>query len=140
VIYYLALRTTPATSSGLWGKFVAWLIKARLVSAYCHSGVLVPSLLAHATPDHGVHLSSLTPEKWELYPFSVPEAEMRERLKKVLGKGYDYFSQLAFVGFKATDSKRVYCFELCYILMTGKNPTGRVTPETLLRLCLQSPA
>jgi hypothetical protein len=140
VIYYLALRTTPAQSSGLAGKFAAWLIKARLVSAYCHGGIMISSLLAHATPENGAHLSSLTPERWELYPFSVPEHEMRERLKKVLGKEYDFFSQLAFVGLKAKDSKRVYCFELCYILMTGQNPTGRVTPETLLKLCLQSPA
>ena len=51
------------------------------------------------------------------------------------GKGYDWFSLLAFALLPARDSRRWYCYELAYYLITGEKPKDRVTPEDLLVLC-----
>ena len=135
----LALRTTAATDATKLAKFTAWAIRARLVSQYCHGGVVIGNVLYHATAQHGVVCSDFTVEHWDLIDLGNGlDADALARVLPLLGAGYDWFSLLAFViPADATDSQRWYCFELCWYLMTGENPTFRVTPEMLLKKSIE---
>lgn len=130
----LALRKTPATGANWLSRVAAWAIKARLVSQYCHGGIVIGDVLYHATAQHGVTLSTFNPENWDLIDLGTERDSTAEQiLIDHIGAGYDWFSLLAFViPAKFTDGKRWYCFEWCWYLMTGVNPSFRVTPELLI--------
>ena len=50
-----------------------------------------------------------------------------------VGTRYDWFSLLAFVlPWRVRDKSRMYCYEWCWLAMTGEHPSCRVTPEMLL--------
>lgn len=130
----LALRTQPATDATLLDKLAHWLIKARLVTRYPHAGIVIGDRLFHATARRGLHESDYTPERWTLIDVGGDDDAALALFREREGSGYDWFSLLAFVGLKARDSRRYYCYEWAYHAITGQHPTGRVTPETLLVL------
>lgn len=135
----LALRTTAAKDATFAAHCAATAIKVRLVSQYCHGGMVIGNVLYHATAQHGVVCTDFTPEHWDLIDLgNSMDADALARVLPVLGAGYDWFSLLAFViPAEATDQQRWYCFELCWYLMTGENPTFRVTPEMLLKQSIE---
>lgn len=134
---YLALKKTPAKDAGIFARAGAWLIKARLVSHYCHGGIIDGSVLTHATPAYGLHATEYFDNNaWDLFPFNLDAQLLEQRFIAVDSDKYDWFSLLAFVGIKSSDSKRMYCFEWCYYAMTGERSKMRVTPEILLALAL----
>lgn len=130
----LALRTQPATDATLLDKLAHWLIKARLVTRYPHAGIVIKDKLYHATAKRGLHVTEFHPERWELIDIPGDDMDALRLFAEWEGAQYDWFSLLAFVGFRARDSSRMYCYEWCYLVMTGKHPSKRVTPETLLAL------
>jgi len=134
----LALRKTPASNAPWNAKLASWAIKVRLVSQYSHGGLVIGDTLYHSTT-HGLHCEPYSPEHWELFDLgdSLDESTLAE-FKRRDGTGYDWFSLLAFVlPGKISDKRRLYCFEWCWLGMTGISPTYRVTPEMLLRQAIK---
>lgn len=136
----LALRPNAPTSANLFDRLFSRLIKARLVTDYPHAGIAINGRMYHANGRKGLHSSTYDPALWVLIDLGT------ERDRRVLdlfeirrGVKYDWFSLLAFVGLKARHSERYYCYEWCYQAITGKHPTERVTPETLLMLTKGEP-
>ena len=131
----LALRKTPPNNATLWQRFACWVISARLVSQYCHGGIVINGWLYHATSAKGLHVlkpGEWTPENWDLIDVGADHETAWRMWLRYAGARYDWFSLLAFVGLRASDSRRMYCFEWCWLAMTGDNPRIRITPETLL--------
>lgn len=128
----LALRKSP--DSDKWNhKSAAAIISARLVTRYPHAGVVIGDVLYHATASSGVHAEPFSGgDNWLLVDVGGDDESAMALFSKEEGKGYDWFSLLAFALIPATDSKRWYCYELAYYLMTGRKPVDRVTPEDLL--------
>ncbi len=134
---FLALRREAPTNPTLSQKIVCWTIKARLVSEFCHGGIVIDGVLYHATAARGLHSmqpGEWTPDNWRLEDVGGDDAAALDLFKKHAGAHYDYIGLLAFVGFRAGRDDWMYCFEWCYLAMTGKNPIGRVTVEKLLLL------
>jgi len=148
----LALRQDAPTNAGIAQQFFCWVIQARLVSAYSHAGIVIDGALYHITGAKGWQIDEdgeWSPEKWDLVEFTgdkeevkslfaqksqPPKNKFRALVWRIL-KGYDWFSLLAFTGPKVKVSWLDYCFEWCYLAITGKTPKGRITPETLLIQC-----
>ena len=97
---------------------------------------MVGDLLMHTNLSRGAHAETFLPDGWTL--FDVPwlsEEIALARMALVDGMPYDIFSQLAFVVPNgASDSSRLYCYEMTWFLLTGEMPQGRITPEDLLTL------
>lgn len=128
----LVLRRLPASDS--WRhRISAWAIKTRLVSDYCHSGIVIGDTLYHANTTSGLHASTFDADKWELYDFPGIDTDALALFGRYKGTPYDWFSLLAFLlpGHIA-DGSRLYCFEWCWLAMTGESPSERITPEMLL--------
>lgn len=134
----LALRKTAATDATLLDKIGTWLIKARLVTRFPHAGIVVDDWLYHVTARGGLHITQYTPERWTLIDVGGDDGAVVRLFNAKAGARYDWFSLLAFVGLRARDRRRYYCYEWCWECMTGEHPKGRVTPETLLALAAQS--
>jgi len=135
----LALRRGPAEHATFWQKLASWTIKARLVSQYSHAGIVIDGRLFHATSSRGLHVleaGEWSPEKWDLVTVKRNNEEALSLFSKYEGAAYDWFSLLAFVGLGVRDSRRMYCFEWCWLAMTGTVPTKRITPEMLLLNCV----
>lgn len=130
----LALRRTPAASANWLDKLACWAIKARLVSSYCHGGIVVGNTLYHTTANSGLCRSSFDPVKWDLFDLGpAQDAAALALFDKHQGAAYDWISLLAFVlPWRFSDARRFYCFEWALLCMTGVYPQGRVTPEALL--------
>lgn len=107
-------------------------IKLRLVTSYPHAGIVIGDTLHHATAQHGVISEPFTPDGWVVFDIGGDDARALSLFYDQKGKGYDWVSLFAFIMVNASDSQRWYCYELSYYLMTGKRPSDRVTPETLL--------
>ena len=128
----LALRRSAASDS-LIDRLSSWVIKTRLVTRFPHAGIVIDGRLYHSTGRKGLHVTDeWSPEKWELIDVSGSDDKALGLFHEWRGAGYDWFSLLAFVGLRVRDSRRLYCYEWCYLAMTGKNYKGRVTPELLL--------
>ena len=128
----LALRRLPASSS--WRhRIAAWAIKTRLVSNYCHSGIVIGDTLYHSNTTSGLHASAFNANEWELYDLPGSDTEALALFLRYRGTPYDWFSLLAFLlpGHIA-DGKRLYCFEWSWLAITGLVPSERITPEMLL--------
>ena len=125
----LALRHTTQTH-----KAGAAVIRARLVTAFAHGGIVIGSGLYHSNASHGVHVEcNADLSGYTLVDLgSEHDARALALFDQVEGKGYDFASLFAFVVPGVTDSQRWYCFELCWLLMTGTAPKERITAETLL--------
>ena len=140
----LALKKSPASDASRWDRFVAWAIKARLASDYCHGGIVIGGDLYHAQPGTGLCLvkkGDWSPGKWDL--IDIPhnhgyDARALERFQSFRGTAYDWYSLLSFVGVPARHQNRFYCFEWCWLSITEELPTGRVTPERLLAEVLRN--
>jgi len=135
----LALRKTPPSGATLWQRFACFVIKMRLVSQYCHGGVVIDGALYHATSSRGLH--KLEPEEWDLARWDLIEIDAdKDRVlatfAKHQGAKYDWISLLAFVGLPVRDGKRFYCFEWCWLAATGEKPRKRITPEMLITTSL----
>jgi len=137
----LALRSDEPRGAGLWQSFACWLIRARLVSRYSHGGVVIDGHLYHATTAGGLHMlkpGEWSPELWDLFDTEADSATALQLYAQHAGAGYDWFSLLAFVGVRARDARRFYCYEWCWMALTGEGPKARVTPEVLLRFALKA--
>lgn len=134
---YLALRHTDKPGPhGLFAKVIRW----RLVTAYPHGGIVLRQHLYHSTVADGVHLEDAPMERdgWLLLPVDVDEYTASKRIAQRLGRPYDWLSLLAFVlPVSVRWSRADYCFEFCWFVLTGENPTKRVTAEQLLALVAQ---
>jgi hypothetical protein len=106
----------------------------RLVTHYPHSGIVIGDQLQHTNLSRGVHAETFIPVGWDLFDVPGGDDELTwDRFQSVIGLPYDVFSQLAFIiPNSASDSSRLYCFELTWFLLTGQMPRRRVTPEDLL--------
>lgn len=131
---HLALRTTspPGLFQGLFAALTRW----RLHTKFPHSGIVCDGQLYHATFARGLHDVPFEPEGWQLYPLpGVSKDDLMMHYRKYEGAWYDWFSLLGFVlPWRVTVSAWVYCFEWSFIVMTGRDAKGRVTPEVLLDL------
>jgi hypothetical protein len=132
----LALRRTAEPGATAIQKLGCDIIKARLVSQFCHGGIVVDDSLLHATSSRGLHKLSRTqwsPDGWLLLDCGDgADQRVLDLFDRHQGMKYDWFSLLAFVGFRASDIKRLYCFEWCWWAMTGHAPSQRITPEMLI--------
>jgi hypothetical protein len=132
----LALRHSLPPGASLVQRASSAVIEARLVTQFAHAGIVIGGTLHHATGADGVHAEPGA----DLSGYTLidlggeHDARALALFAEHAGSGYDWFSLLAFALFPARDSRRWYCYEWAYHCMTGKHPTRRVTPETLLRL------
>lgn len=131
----LAFRLSP--DSEQWNHVAAnAIIRARLVTDFPHAGIVIGDTLYHATASDGLHSEEFgNRPNWITKDLGHSrDAAVLRLFDKHQGAGYDWFSLLAFALIPARDSRRFYCYEWCYLAMTGENPNHRVTPETLLKL------
>lgn len=148
----IALRRDPASNANWLGRLFSNTIKVRLVSQYCHGGVVIGGTLYHITAAHGPHTlgpGEWSPEKWRVFDIGGDDAQALDEWALIctpptgwrgwvwrLLKGYDYFGLLAFVCVPNTVSWLDYCFEVCW-RMAGRRVMGRVTPEMLIEMGLK---
>lgn len=133
----LALRRDAPTNATQLQEAACWTIRARLVSEFCHGGIVIDGVLYHATAARGLHSmqpSEWTTDNWLLMDVGGDDAAALALFDKHKGAQYDWIGLLAFVGFRAGRDDWMYCFEWCYLAITGNNPVGRVTVEKLLLL------
>ncbi len=131
----LALRKGPPANATIWQSIACWVIKARLASRYCHGGIVIDGNLYHSTSALGLHklrAGDWTPKNWDLIDIDADADAAKHLFTMHIGAKYDWLSLLAFVGISARDRERMYCFEWCWMAITGEAPTFRVTPEILL--------
>lgn len=135
----LALRTTAATDATLAARVAAACIKVRLVSKYCHGGIVVGDTLMHATAQHGLCSTTFTPERWDLIDLGDRADEQVDLLFGLHeGAGYDWLGLVPFIApLPLGSDQRLYCFEWCWLAMTGEYPRGLVTPEMLLKRAIE---
>ena len=133
----VGLKTT--NSRGIKALF-SMLTRWRLHTKFPHAGIVIGDTLTHATLQGGVRDVPFNPEGWVLYDYPAVSDELaRERLARFSGAKYDWFALLAFVfPWRISDSRRVYCFELVWFVMTGENPSFKVTPEMILAKLLET--
>lgn len=133
----LALRhRDPTGVLGLFAKLIRW----RLVTGYPHGGIVAGATLFHSTLAAGVHPQDApaAADGWLLLPTTVPLELAMERIGHRVGLPYDWPSLLAFVlPVSVRWSRADYCFEFCWYVLTGEEPTGRVTAEQLAVLVAQ---
>ena len=131
---YLALRRDAASNATWWQRALCALVRWRLVSQWCHGGVVCDGVLHHVTTQDGLtQTEDWTPNRWDLIelPGSARDV-LQTALQAHAGAKYDWFSLLAFIlPGRWSDSKRLYCFELPAIVL-GMDTRQRVTPERLL--------
>lgn len=131
---YVAFRRTAPVGATWWQRALCALVRWRLVSQWCHAGIVCDGVLHHVTVTDGLtSTDDWTPHRWEL--FALPESSryvLRTALQAHAGAKYDWFSLLAFLlPGRWSDSKRLYCFELPALVL-GISTRQRVTPERIL--------
>ena len=131
---YLALRRDAASNATWWQRALCALVRWRLVSQWCHAGVVCDGVLHHVTVTDGLtSTDDWTPSRWEL--FALPDSSrdgLQSALQAHAGARYDWFSLIAFLlPGRWSDSKRLYCFELPALVL-GISTRQRVTPERIL--------
>jgi hypothetical protein len=147
----IALRRDAQSGATLPQRIFCWIIKARLVSQFCHGGIVIDGSLYHITASHGWSIAKTgewSPDKWylkdvggndarALATFLLVSTPPRGRLQHwlwTLLKGYDFFGLVAFTGPKVGVVWLNYCFEWCWLAVTGVDSPDRVTPEMLVTL------
>lgn len=131
---YVAFRRTAPAGASWWQRALCALVRWRLVSQWCHAGVICDGVLHHVTATDGLtSTDDWTPARWEL--FALPDSSrdvLQTALQAHAGAKYDWFSLLAFLlPGRWSDGKRLYCFELPAIVL-GMDTRQRVTPERIL--------
>lgn len=133
---YLALR--HAAPPGLMPRLFHWITKARLLTDYPHAGIVRNGRLMHTNLSKGLHAELFNARGWSLFPLAE-NGMVDVRFADHAGTPYDWFSLLAFVlPWRIRDRRRMYCYEWCWLAMTGDHPSCRVTPEMLLAETLRS--
>ena len=135
---YLALRKTPATNANWWQRALCHLTRWRLVSAWCHAGIVCDGVLHHMTLNGMASTDDWTPARWDLIPLHAScRVALTDALRRYANAKYDWFSMLGFVlPWRVTDRNRLYCFELPAEVL-GVSHSQLVTPERLLHACLK---
>ena len=131
---YVAFRRTATVGAPWWQRALSALVRWRLVSQWCHAGIVCDGVLHHVTATDGLtSTDDWTPHRWELFALHDScRYVLQTALQAHAGAKYDWFSLLAFVlPGRWSDSKRLYCFEWCALAM-GLPVAGRITPELLL--------
>lgn len=132
----LALRKT--NSPTMFGRLFNALTRWRLHTDYPHAGIVIDGSLYHTTYTRGLHRVPFTPDGWDVFDVDVDPSFVRSVFNARKGAAYDAISLLAFIlPWRVRDSRRLYCYEWCWLALTGQNPSGRVTPEKLLALILK---
>jgi hypothetical protein len=132
----LALKHAPPR--GFWKRAFHRLTAARLVTRYPHAGIVIGSELLHSNLSNGLHREPFEPTGWDLFDLGDADDLTLLRFRDFEGTPYDVFGLLAFVlPWNVSDSSRMYCYEWCWLAITGVQPRGRVTPEDLLALIAQ---
>ena len=131
---YVAFRRTAAVGAPWWQRALCALVRWRLVSQWCHAGIVCDGVLHHVTATDGLtSTDDWTPHRWEL--FALPDAardDLQSALQAHAGAKYDWFSLIAFLlPGRWSNSKRLYCFELPALVL-GISTRQRVTPERIL--------
>lgn len=132
---YLAMKHTP--SPGVLSYLFHHVTRARLLTDYPHAGIVRGGMLMHSNLAKGLHMEPFNAYGWALFP--LPESDLIDvRFADHMGTRYDWFSLLAFVlPWRVRDKSRMYCYEWCWLAMTGDHPACRVTPEMLLAQALK---
>lgn len=144
----LALRPTAATKSTLVHRVTTAVIRAVLATDFPHAGIEIGGKLYHSNAEHGLHVSDFDPEKWVLIDLgNNHDTRVLELFEKYKGAHYDYVELFDFTFlrnilklvrkipyFKKQLVESMYCFQWCYLALTGVYPEKRVTAETLLLL------
>lgn len=127
---FLALKY--AAPKGFGKRFFHKLTRVRLLTMYPHSGIVKDGMLMHSNLSNGLHKEPFDPAGWDLFP--LPDDDIDDGMFDLYaGTKYDWFSLLAFVlPWRVSDGSRMYCYEWCWLVMTGENPSERITPEMLL--------
>lgn len=128
----LALR--HAAVGGIFQRVFYLLTKWRLLTEYPHAGMVKGGRLYHANLSGGLHAQAFEHVGWTL--IEVPDLHDMEAIFGMYeGAKYDWFSLLGFIlPWRVRDRNRFYCYEWCWLAMTGKISTERVTPEMLILL------
>lgn len=131
---YVAFRRTAPVGAPWWQRALCALVRWRLVSQWCHAGIVCDGVLHHVTVTDGLtSTDDWTPHRWEL--FALPDsarAVLQTALQAHAGAKYDWFSLLAFLlPGRWSDHRRLYCFELPALVL-GISTRQRVTPERIL--------
>ena len=129
---YLALKRAapPGVFAKAFHRLTGWVLR----TDYAHAGIVRDGVLMHSNLANGLHSEPFNAHGWDL--FALPEDRYHPGLFELhQGTGYDWFSLLAFVlPWRIRDRSRMYCYEWCWLAMTGNHPTRRITPEMLLAL------
>jgi len=149
----IAFKKTAASDAGLLAKFGTWYTKVRLVTEYPHGGVVIGDTLYHSNAANGLHKTSFTETKWDLFDvgtdgeaaflewFGQNEGKLKYGWLKLLGFttlvwALDLLRKVPIIGKHI--AKTIYCYEVTWVALTGKLPSGRVTPEfTLAKIALK---
>jgi hypothetical protein len=127
----IALRKTYTRS--FWGKLFNIYTKWKLKTEFCHGGVVVGDKIYQMRPTGLVCEDFKDASNWVLFSTNISNNLTSLRLNKYVGTRYDFFSLLAFVlPFRFSDGHALYCFEVCWLALTGQNPTKAITPELIL--------
>lgn len=136
LVAYLALRT--GEPKGFWHRVFSRLTRLRLVTGFDHGGIVLERGNARRLLDvnlaRGLDSVPFDAVGWVLIPLNASTGMQAEKLFLAhKGAEYDWFSLLAFVlPWRVRDASRLYCFEWCWLAMTGENPDFKVTPEALI--------
>ena len=133
----LALRRTAAEDATWWQRLFAWATRVRLVSDYCHGGIVIDSMLYQVNAARGLHATSYDPQRWDLYPVDGSDETALLLFDLWQHASYDYIGLLAFVTpWRFGRADRLYCFEWCALCL-GIPIDDRITPERLLAAAIQ---
>lgn len=129
---YLALRKTDAP--GFMPRLFSRLTRGRLLTKYPHAGIVVHKDLYHITASRGMHMVyGFNSDGWDLFHVDVDATAVVKRYALNIKAKYDWVSLLAFVlPWRVSVRSWLYCYEWCYLAITGELPGKRVTPEDLL--------
>jgi hypothetical protein len=124
---------------GLIHRLTFGYIKWRLKTQYPHAGVVVGNKVFHTTLKDGLHQSEFDPEYWTTFNVTgVSDVQALAAWHRWKYTPYDWFSLLGFeLPVVARDRKSLYCYEWVWLVLTGENPTTKVTPESILVLLLK---
>lgn len=130
----LALKKTASSNATLLQRLCAAAIRWRLVSQYCHGGIVINGEMYHATALAGLHKSAFEPSKWQLYELgNTYDAYVLRQFSRFKDAPYDKWGILGFeLPFNFGKKDSFYCFEWCNFAMLGDRRTVRVTAELLL--------
>lgn len=131
---YIAFRRTAAVGAPWWQRALCALVRWRLVSQWCHAGIVCDGVLHHVTATDGLtRTDDWTPNRWDLMPLPDSSRDvLQTALQAHAGAKYDWFSLIAFLlPGRWSDRSRLYCFELPALVL-GISTRQRVTPEKIL--------